>query len=110
MTIGLIIRLLYILFSIMAEAALFVYRPERFKALPYIILATMMLLYFFGPILHYQGMPPEHLCVYRGLAGVWLPAIIAFRREFLLITALPIFTLLVTLIVRKSQRMKGTPE
>lgn len=98
----LMIIIAIILSSIMAEAALFVYKPKEFKALPYVVLAVMMLLYFIGPFFHYGvGSGPDHLFV-----SGWIPRIVFFNREFILITALPVVALLVLMIVKKSQEKK----
>lgn len=100
MSISLMIIIAIILSSIMAEAALFVYKPKEFKALPYVVLAVMMLLYFLGPIFHYGPMS-DHLFV-----SVWIPHIVYYDKEFMFITILPVVTLLVLMIVKKNQEKK----
>lgn len=105
MNVYLILVLLCVLSSIMAEAALFVYKPKEFKALPYVSLAAMLLL-LFGSIFFY-GYPPEILLVNRYMFGVWLPEFVYYSRKlFVLTMSLPIVTLLVLLIVKKNQEKK----
>lgn len=104
MSIWLILRLMIAFSSMMAEAALFVYRPKKFKALPYVVLAAMMLIYFIGPFDLTLG--PTYLFVHDIMPVVWIPTIVYYDKWFMFITILPVVTLLVLMIVKKNQEKK----
>lgn len=77
-------------------AALYVYRPKNFKALPYLVIGAMLLVLFISD--------PDNLFVNR-FYFKFIPVLnLECNHEvFSIITAIPVVTLLVMLIMRKIQ-------
>lgn len=108
-----------LLMSLMSLAALFVYRPKKFKALPWIVLAVMILMPFLMsfnmeieriPVLwchnYYDSNP---ICIRWDNMTDWLWWIGNANLTFLYllyVPAIPIITLWVVLIVDAIQKKK----
>ena len=108
-----------LLMALMSLAALFVYRPEKFKVLPWIVLAIMELTFFIESIINYLGYALLYGDKYHGAMTItsnpgfvihrffWIgKANLSFGDSFFLVTAIPIFALWIMLIIESVQKKK----
>ncbi len=98
--------------ALMSLATLFVYRPKKFKALPWIVLAIMGLAFFymamvqdnhFTALLNIQGNTIIHRFFWIGKANLGL---VDDTKGYAVVCAIPILALWVMLIVGAVQKKK----